>query len=181
MSYTDEQYVGLCLDGQPQVFRHLVLRYQNRLTSYLTGRLGDEDAAGEVSQETFVRAYFALSKLKKPDSFFPWLVGISGRVIKENYRQQKKQRQTVSLDSEIAQSPTNNDSPAPDLREVVSELPDVYKQAILLRYYGGLSCQELRNQLDVSLGTVTKRLSRAYALLRESLRRRQENDIEVQS
>lgn len=181
MSCTDEQYVELCLDGQPEVFRHLVLRYQDRLRSYLTGRLGDEHAATEAGQETFVRAYFALSKLKKPDSFYPWLLGIAGRVSKETYRQRKRQGQMLSLNDEIVESPTTSDPPTPDLREAIGQLPEVYRQMILLRYYGGLSCQKISSQQKIPLGTVTKRLSRAYALMRESLRRRQENDIEVKS
>ncbi len=143
-SYTDKQYVRLCLDGQPQVFRHLVLRYQGRLASYLTGRLGDEEAATEVTQETFVRAYFALPKLKKPDSFFAWLLGIAGRVTKETYRQQKKRRQIVSLNNEIPERPKSNDYPSPNLREAVTELPEAYKQTVLLRYYGGTIIRQQR-------------------------------------
>ena len=40
---------------------------------------------------------------------------------------------------------------------------------ILLRYYEGLSCQEAAARLQLPLGTVTKTLSRAYALLRQEL------------
>ena len=45
---------------------------------------------------------------------------------------------------------------------------------VLLRYYGSLSCAGIADQLDMPLGTVTKTLSRAYALLREAMQRRQE-------
>jgi len=44
---------------------------------------------------------------------------------------------------------------------------------ILLRYYEGLSCQEVAIRLAVPLGTVTKTLSRAYALLRQELAARE--------
>ena len=43
---------------------------------------------------------------------------------------------------------------------------------ILLRYYGGLSCQETATRLGLPLGTVTKTLSRAYVLLRQELKAR---------
>ena len=39
MCQTDEQYVHLCLDGEPDAFRQLVIRYQGRLVSYLTGAI----------------------------------------------------------------------------------------------------------------------------------------------
>jgi RNA polymerase sigma factor (sigma-70 family) len=48
-------------------------------------------------------------------------------------------------------------------------LPENHRQVILLRYYEGLSCQEVATRLAQPLGTVTKTLSRAYALLRQEL------------
>ncbi len=55
------------------------------------------------------------------------------------------------------------------LEEAIAVLPETYRQVILLRYYEGLSCQEIATRLDLPLGTVTKTLSRAYALLRQEL------------
>ena len=62
---SDEYYVGRCLDGHPDDFRHLVRRYQNVLMAHLVGQLGNMGEAEEVAQETLVRCYFGLSKLKK--------------------------------------------------------------------------------------------------------------------
>jgi RNA polymerase sigma-70 factor (ECF subfamily) len=56
--------------------------------------------------------------------------------------------------------------------EAVARLPDVYREVIVLRFYNGRSCAEISRDLNVPLGTVTKRLSRAYALLREHLGRK---------
>ncbi|MHC4708615.1 MAG: RNA polymerase sigma factor [Planctomycetota bacterium] len=49
-------------------------------------------------------------------------------------------------------------------------------QVVLLRYYGNCSCSQVAQQLGMPLGTVTKTLSRAYAMLRESL----QQECEVQ-
>jgi len=46
----------------------------------------------------------------------------------------------------------------------------------LLRFYGGLTCAEISRDLDVPIGTVTKHLSRAYAVLRETLPRPQQTE-----
>ena len=58
------------------------------------------------------------------------------------------------------------------LEEAMAVLPENHRQVILLRYYEGLSCQEVATRLDMPLGTVTKTLSRAYALLRQELKAR---------
>ena len=59
------------------------------------------------------------------------------------------------------------------LEEAMAALPETYRQVILLRYYEGLSCQEVATRLGTPLGTVTKTLSRGYALLRQALQARE--------
>jgi DNA-directed RNA polymerase specialized sigma24 family protein len=93
MSETDKYYVERCLDGHPDDFRFVVRRYQAVLLAHLAGKLGDKDRAEEAAQETLVRAYFNMAKLKKPDSFFSWLLGIADRVAKEYWRKDRLRRQ----------------------------------------------------------------------------------------
>jgi RNA polymerase sigma factor (sigma-70 family) len=59
------------------------------------------------------------------------------------------------------------------LEEVIALLPESHRQVILMRYYEGLSCQDVAPRLGMPLGTVTKTLSRAYALLRTELQARE--------
>ena len=67
-------------------------RYQTPLLRHLRFRLGDADKATEAAQETFVRAYFALRDLRKPEAFFSWLFGIADRVAKETQRAAMRRR-----------------------------------------------------------------------------------------
>jgi len=167
---TDQQCIRDCLDGHPEVFRHLVSRHQAALMGYLRGRLCNEEEAAEAAQETFVRAYFALQGLEKQESFFAWLLGIADRVVKETWREQKRHAQVTFDERQMAETPTQSgDGPDPAVTAAVLRLPDVYREVVLLRYYGGLSCAEISRDLGLPIGTVTKRLSRAYQLLRECL------------
>ena len=99
MSITDKFYIERCLDGHPDDFRYLVRRYQAVLLAHLAGKLGNRDIAEEAAQETLVRAYFGLGKLKKPDSYFSWLLGIATRVAKEQQRQEQRHRQQENIRS----------------------------------------------------------------------------------
>ncbi len=170
MSPTDRECVQRCLDGSPEDYRHLVRRYEGILLAYLTSLMGHWSKAEEVSQEAFVRAYFSLAKLKEPDAFFSWLMGIAVRVAKE---QQRLEREQSQLDEPALEVADNSDAAEGRgdyaLRHAIAKLPQAYRQMILLRYYGGLSCVQLAKQLSKPIGTVTKTLSRAYAMLRQEL------------
>lgn len=170
MPPTDEQCVRSCLDGHPEAFRHLVARYQTPLLRHLRFHLGNMGEATEAAQETFVRAYFALPKLNRPEAFFSWLFGIADRVAKETQRAAMRRR-AVDLEQIEPAAPADPSDASGDhaVKDAVSRLPDAYREVILLRFYAARSCAEISHDLGVPLGTITKRLSRAYALLREHL------------
>lgn len=176
MGVTDKYYIERCLDGHPDDFRYLVRRYQAVLLAHLAGQLGNRDTAEEAAQETLVRAYFGLEKLKKRESFFPWLLGIATRVAKEQQRSEQRRRQLGDVLSEEAAKPELSQDYA--LERAITALPESHRAIVLLRYYGNCSCSQVAEQLDMPLGTVTKTLSRAYAMLRESLQR--DENCEVQ-
>jgi RNA polymerase sigma-70 factor (ECF subfamily) len=169
MDATDQECVERCRNGEPDDFRFLVERYQRPLFAYLAGRLRDRSLAEEATQESFVRAFFALRRLEKPGSFHAWLLGIGRRVAQEFQRRAGRQVATDPAwefaDREATVDPEDN-----HLEEAIAALPESYQQVILLRFYEELSCQEVADRLDLPLGTVTKTLSRAYAQLRQHLR-----------
>lgn len=173
MPPSDQECVQACLDSRPDAFRTLVDRYQNALVAHLRRRLSNPGEAEEIAQEAFVRAYFALGKLRKQEAFFPWLWGIADRVANENRR---AARRTPILDPAQIDLPqpepeqAGNDAPLESaISRAVAALPGVYREVIWLRFFGGHRCEEISRHLGVPLGTVTKRLSRAYGMLRERL------------
>jgi len=178
MTENDRYYVERCLDGHPDDFRHLVRQYQPVLLAHLAGKLGNRDRADEAAQETLVRAYFKMDKLRKPESFFAWLLGIADLVAKEQQRKEmiRRRRESVRASAEEAPEPELSQDFA--LEAAIAALPEAYRTVILLRYYGGLSCTGIAGQLDIPLGTVTKMLSRAYAMLRDSLQRQIVSEVQ---
>jgi RNA polymerase sigma-70 factor, ECF subfamily len=172
MDLTDKEYVERCRDGHSEDFRLLVARYQKPLFSYLAGRLRDPLQAEEAAQESFVRAFQSLKKLRKPESFYSWLLGIAGRVAMEQFRSlERRQRDREAAETMMANAADH--AQEYPLEEAIAALPESHRQVVVLRYYEGLSCQEVATRLDLPLGTVTKTLSRAYVLLREELAARE--------
>jgi RNA polymerase sigma-70 factor (ECF subfamily) len=169
----DRYYVERCLDGHPDDFRQLVLRYQKPLLAGIRCRQARLDEAEEAAQEAFVRAFAGLATLKNPDSFFSWLLGIAYRVLLERARGERRDRAglaRLAADTQAAGRPLPEPwSGDAALEAALAALPDRYREVILLRFYGDCSCSEVAERLGIPLGTVTKRLSRAYDELRRSL------------
>lgn len=166
MAQGDQYYIEQCLNGHPDEFRCLVRRYEAALSAFLAGKLGNRSSAEEATQETFVRAYFGLSELKKRKSFYSWLLGIANRVAKEQLR---KHEQLGNLDSLTQESQKQEEIRDYELEQAIAKLPDSYREIVLLRFYAGRSCSQIAESLNMPIGTVTKQLSRAYAKLRQFL------------
>lgn len=115
MTENDKYYVERCLDGHPDDFRYLVQRYQSMLIANLTGQLGNHDRAEEAAQETLVRAYFHMNRLKKPNSFFSWLLGIANRVAKEQRRKEQSWLRRTSFQSLPEEAPAEKETHHADL------------------------------------------------------------------
>ena len=169
MNATDKEHVEQCLNGHPDDYRFLVERYQGPVFAYLAIRLGDRALAEDAAQESFVRAFFALPKLKKPESFYAFLLGIAGRVAHEMRRAASRIAKRDDA-AALVTADAADDREEYHLEEAIAALPESHRQVILLRFYEQLSCQDVANRLGLPLGTVTKTLSRAYAQLRQILK-----------
>jgi RNA polymerase sigma-70 factor (ECF subfamily) len=176
--WTDRDYVESSRNGCPEHFRLLVQRYQKPVFAYLASRMGNSSEAEEAAQESFVRAFLGLKALRKPESFYSWLLGIAGRVAKERFRSSAQHERDCEA-AKVMMEDADNAGKEYALEEVIAALPETYRQVIVLRYYDGLSCQEVAVRLGMPLGTVTKTLSRAYALLRQELKAREQAEQNV--
>lgn len=172
MADADRVTIRRCLDGHVDEFRVLIARYQRPLVVYLGGRLWRRAEVEDAAQETFVRAFEMLARLENRDAFFSWLLGIANHVSLEAVRRSRRdevappdgnERELESAVDPLAGRPDE------ELDRAVASLSRPLQEVILLRFFGDCSCAEIAQRLDLSIGTVTKRLSRAYAELRGRL------------
>lgn len=169
----DGEALARCMEGESAAYRQLVERYQRPLVAWLTGRVRDRPAAEDAPREAFVRAWFALGRFRRGDAFFPWLCGIAHQVTRETSRAQRRREryhQTAGRERETTTDADHViDEPDLILRAAIDALPTNLREIVLLRYYGECSCKEVAGRLNLPLGTVTKSLSRAHAMPRESM------------
>jgi len=151
-----------------------------RMAMHLSRR---EDVARDLVQETYLRAFNAEKSFELRDAGVrPWLFKILHNAF-YTYIGKRNREPTVADDMqhEGVASEIDNPTPAWDLasldweqvderlKAAISNLPDHYREVLLLWAIEGLKYREVAVVLDVPLGTVMSRLYRARAILSEQL------------
>ncbi len=169
---SDAELVKAVLNGEKHVFAELVKRYERPVHGIALDVLGDYHSATDVSQDAFVRAYERLAGLRKPESFGPWLMKITRRCALDSVRRTPNE---MLLDTKITATIENPNGRLNEdkqrLLAAVVKLPRAEKQAVMLRYFGDNSVNDVAKILGRSVGTATKQLSRARIHMRKILER----------
>ena len=139
----------------------------------MLGPVGLDSLTEDLAQETFLRAFRALDRFDPdgPAAFSTWLLKIASRLaINELARKRPKLAPADALDAaSTPESEHRRQRIGRAIATAVGELPPPFRAAFLLREYHGLEYAEIAEMLDLELGTVKSRLSRARRLLRERL------------
>jgi RNA polymerase sigma-70 factor, ECF subfamily len=164
----DTDLIRRTLGGNLDAFATLVARYERSMFIIARSVLTDRQIAEDATQDAFLAAYRALPSLKNPAAFGAWLAIIVRR------RAQELSRTRLHL-APLADDLPEPRNPALDfdserLLAAVLELPDPERQALLLRHFENLDFAAIAQITGESTGTVTKRVSRAHARLRQLLK-----------
>lgn len=174
---SDEQLVCEYANGNNEAFDTLLIRYKQRLFSYIFQMVRDRDLADDIFQETFIKAITTIRQGRYSDmgKFSAWLYRIARNLAVDSFRAEKGEN-VVSADDadydvlnrrELAED-TIEDVMVDlqieeDLRRLVDRLPDVQRQVLEMRYYQDLSFKEIAEITGVSINTALGRMR--YAIL----------------
>lgn len=157
--------------GQRERFGELIERYQDTVAAVVRGYVQDAHGAEDTAQEVFLSAFTALSQLRDPKLFFPWLLQIARhRAAQTAQRGDRRHEQGVLTGDEPGTAaPEAAHGRTATVLSHVERLPEPYRQTVILKYERNLSCKDIAALEGVALGTVTSRLTRALVMLRRSL------------
>jgi RNA polymerase sigma-70 factor (ECF subfamily) len=158
-------------------FEEFFARYRSSIYRTAYGLTGDRQAAEEVLQDTFARAYQRRHTLHTDVSPLPWLHRVSLNLC---YSRLSRRRVSTNPIDESTEASRADDGPLPadqaeqaELRRIVRDgiaaLPDKHRSVVVLYYLHELSLQETASFLDLRLGTVKSRLHYALRHLRAVL------------
>jgi RNA polymerase sigma-70 factor (ECF subfamily) len=173
---TDDALMQRVREGDDDAFSEIVDRYKDSLVNYLTHLVRSRDRAEEVAQDAFVRLYRNSSNYKQQERLGPYLFRIATNLVVTEIRREKR----WSLLLPRLNASTRQTAPAPDTNLFTSEiqrqvaaaidkLPINYRAPLVLFEMEEWSYEEIAKALDVRVGTVKSRISRARDLLRRHL------------
>lgn len=182
---SDREIVREVLNGNPDLFEVLVARYEKPIFNYVYGMVRHRQDAEDLTQEAFVKAFFALKTYKESFEFSTWMYRIARNVCLDYFRRQKI-RSFFSLNTPVGEEeedeigdflPSGKDPEEGVLEgelleqvsEAVGKLPWKFREVIVLRYVEELPYEDIAQILGVPVGTVKTYLHRAKLKLKEML------------
>jgi RNA polymerase sigma-70 factor (ECF subfamily) len=174
--------------GAADRFETLVHRYERELFNYLRRYLANAEMAEDAFQGTFLQVHLKSDQFQQGRRVRPWLYTIATNQAIDAQRRNKR-HQLVSLDRTggededvgtlidllISGEPdpyeeTDTEEQREALRKALRELPESFRQVVMLVYYQGLKYREAAEVLSIPVGTVKSRLHSALTKLTEALR-----------
>lgn len=142
--------------------------------------LRNADDADDVAQETFVRAYQALDRYDERYTFYTWLRAIATRLALNEIAKRRRRRTDGGEAFEAAAETISGAERDPlegiaggelqaAIETALDEIPPDYRAVLVLRAYEDLSYAEIASTLEIPVGTVMSRLSRARLHVRQIL------------
>ena len=164
--------------GDNKAFNQLYERYHRLIRYIIFDIVKDDELTQDLLSNTFIKAFSKLSSYVNPISFEAWLKTIAVNNTIDHIRATKDLCKNFSIDNETNTIQLEETAPDPEsdmiktenielLRIALSRLRSKYRNLLELRYYQGLSYDQLSVKLGIPIGTVKSDLNKAKRRLRE--------------
>jgi len=182
---SDEELMLLFQRDVHAAFDILVERFQNPLMNFIVRFTGNYDDAADILQDTFLRIYKKKHLYKTIARVSTWVYTIAGNLAKSELRKGHRKYTTrlvrTTNDNDEYALPLHDDDPLPDrsanssmlsehIQKALLQIPEVFREAVVLRDIQELSYEEIAEIIDMPIGTVKSRISRGRIQLQEILK-----------
>ena len=170
MTSEEAAWIARAKAGDQAAFAAIFTRYERRIYSFIYRMMGDPDDAYDLTQDTFLKAYRALGKTDDELNVNAWLHRIASNACMDLLRRRQRVRwlpwETAKHDRPSARA---EDDPERSLiggetqtavQRVLAAMSPRNRQAMILREYEGLSCEDIGEVMGVSRSAVKSMLFR---------------------
>jgi RNA polymerase sigma-70 factor (ECF subfamily) len=164
----DLTLVERACNGDTGSFTELCRRYYPAMVAIAHSIIGDRHLAEDAAQQTFAKAIRKLPQLKNKDKFTAWLAAICRNVALDLARSRRMHQTADDLSMIAAKSHENNVTDT--VKEALNKLSASAKEVIFLRYYDGMTYEQISAVLGISEQAINGRLRRAKKKMANYLR-----------
>ena len=169
MKEPDTTLVEAAIDGDAESFTELCKRYYPAMVAIAHSIIGDRHLAEDVAQEAFAKAAVGLPQLKRKSKFIGWLAAICRNAARDMLR--RTDSRPVLIERSVATKRSDRDEAAEVVREAIGKLSAATRELVFLRYYDGLSYEQISAVSGISQQAINGRLRRAKRKMAGYLRR----------
>lgn len=168
---SDAALVERIVGGDRDLYGVLISRYQDRLYRHALGMLLDHDAAMDVVQDAFIKAYLSLRRCRQPGRFGTWLFRILRNGCLDYLKDRRRQELPLEESGNFPAGDTRPDASLQRLAarqaldQALARLPETLREAFLLKHVQDLSYEEMADVLGVAPGALRMRVMRAREAL----------------
>jgi RNA polymerase sigma-70 factor (ECF subfamily) len=156
-------------NGDTDSFTELCRRYYPAMVAIAHSIIGDRHLAEDAAQQTFAKAVRKMSNLKSKNKFAAWLAAICRNAALDLTNKKERFQSVEDLSMIAAESKENDLSEA--VKEALNKLTASAREVIFLRYYDGMTYEQISSVLGISEQATTGRLRRAKKKMANLLRR----------
>jgi RNA polymerase sigma-70 factor (ECF subfamily) len=164
----DTTLVEAATDGDADSFTELCRRYYPAMVAIAHSIIGDRHLAEDAAQQAFAKAAVKLPQLKRKSQFAAWLAAICRNAARDMARGRETPVGDVDLSAVAAEA--EHDGTAEVVRDALSKLSAPAREVIFLRFYDGLSYEQISAVLGISEQAINGRLRRAKKKMAEHLK-----------
>jgi RNA polymerase sigma-70 factor (ECF subfamily) len=171
----EETIIRNCLNGDTDSYSILVNRYKTMIYNMAFRMVGDEDAAKDLAQESFIAAYKGLDQFRFGSKFSSWLYSIALNKCRDHL---KLEKDSVSTDEISEIMPSSGTSPerataaeqSKDiLQRALDALPIEYRQVLILKHIEELDYQAIAGMTGMSIPALKVRAHRGREMVKKIL------------
>ncbi|WP_290919309.1 RNA polymerase sigma factor [Halodesulfovibrio sp.] len=165
---SDNEVVVSVLKGDTEAYALLITKYQSKIYSIFVRSIRSQAVAAELAQDVFLKAYENLGQYVHDKKFSTWLNAIAINTLRDYWRREgKKNFFTDELDIEqvFYDSSVEACVLGRSIMQIVHELPDLYREALLLRYRDDLPVKEVADSLGIGVSAAKMRLKRGIQII----------------
>jgi len=178
---SDEQLVLLVRNKNQEMFSEIVVRYQNKIYSYIYRLIGNCEEAEDISQDVFIKVYKNLYGFDIKRKFSSWIYRIAhnesvNHIKKKSYfkilsiEQNEFLQNTMSTTDNIIEKIIEKET-SQKVRELLNKISFKYREILVLRYFQEKSYQEIGDILRIPVSTVGTLINRAKGQLERLARK----------